>query len=235
MSARRLVEAGGAVALLWTLLALAACGPEPLTSCYLLDVSGSGRATQATYQSDLEAGVSSDATQGRNVRVLVVRGDPDTEGLVLKRSFAGLQEFEQQGTLHQRLSSLLADLDGQVLDTEAGTANGTSGSAIVAGMRVLARGGGCSGGLTAYTDGLERQAFSVYSAPITGPAGRKEIAERLARAGALPDLRDGVRVHMPYGGYVASGSKLAPERKLALHALWDALVGAAGGDLEFGR
>jgi len=215
-------------------LALASCGGgrEP-TACYLLDWGGSTRAIQSDYMDAFVDATERDMREGNAVRLLLVRGDPRTESVVLTATFAGLDSLEQQGERLQRRGRLLSRLESQIDDVEAGVGANTPGSAITAGIDVLGA-GDCDAGLTAFTDGLETDAFSVYRDDITTAQGRRQLAQALDGDQALGDLTD-VMVAMPFGGIVPTGSTLPDERKRALKALWEEVVKTAGGTLTWGQ
>lgn len=217
-----------------TALGLASCGDqhEP-TACYLLDWGGSTRSLQADYMDAFVDATDRDMREGHALRVLLVRGDPRTESLVLTTTFAGLDSLEQQGKRLQRRGRLLSQLEGQIDDIQAGVGANTPGSAIAAGMSIVSA-GGCEAGLTAYTDGLETDAFSVYRDDITTGEGRRQMAQSLDDDNAFGNLTD-VTVAMPFGGIVPTGSTLPEPRKRALRPLWEELVRTAGGKLAWGQ
>jgi len=198
-----------------------------------LDWGGSTRAIQADYMDGFVDATDRDMREGHAVRVLLVRGDPRTESVVLTATFAGLGGLEKQGDRRQRRGSLLSRLESQIEDVDAGIGATTPGSAIAAGIGVL-NSGDCDAGLTAFTDGLETDAFSVYRDDITTAEGRHHVAQALEHDQALGDLTN-VTVAMPFGGIVPTGSTLPDERKRALKALWEEVVKTVGGRLTWGQ
>lgn len=208
-------------------LVLAACGGDS-TACYLLDMAGSTRAIQADYIDHLSHALEREMNEGNAVRVLLVRGDPRTESVPLEGSFAGLTGLEKQPARMQERTRLMAAIDGQIADIEAGVLMPTNGSAIVAGLDILTA-KGCEAGVTALTDGLETVAFSAYKDPIENPAERRRLASALTGSnGELAGL-EGLRIAFPYGGVVLPGTGLSAERTRALEPVWVAIVRAAGG------
>lgn len=208
---------------------LAACGGEEARSCYVVDRAGSTREMQVAYGDLLEGGLAEDAEAGRAAAVLIARGDPYTESIVEKASFAGLDTLEEQEQRDSRLLDLLSRLDDVAADIDAGLGARTTGSAIVDSMVVMAE-SKCTT-MTVLSDGLETEVVNLWRDDILSERGRTSLAEKLK----LPDLQKVKRVSFPYGGKVKTGSKLPKDRKRAIQPLWETIVEESGSTLTWGE
>lgn len=211
---------------------LAGCGENQRSFCAYVDAEGSTVRARPEYFDQLSMKVAQVAEAGRNVRVVVGTGAPLTEATVITADFAELTGLEQQPARNADRAELMSRIDEQTATTEANTED-TPGSAIAAGMSLVARNGQC-GELVAYTDGLETADLDVYSDDLLTEDGRAALIDRLKQADRIPQL-DGASVEMPFGGYLPQGSNLSKERQAALTELWAAWAKAAGGNLTWGR
>ena len=228
MRARSLIAATLAVAA----TAATGCGDDPVpTACVGLDATNP--AIDSGYLDELRARLDEAARDERDIRVLLFRGDPLSEGRVIQASFHGLASPELQVKRRQAVNRVSAGVEDQLEDIRVGIAANADGSAVVDAIKLLTTSRQVCSTLDLYSDGLERVRFSVYDDPIGSPADRDRIATRLRREGALPNLK-GLVVRMPYGGYVMGSSRLERARKAALEPLWTAVVERSGGKLEWG-
>lgn len=200
--------------------------------CGYVDAAGSTVEIRPDYLDELRDRASQAAEDGRTLRVVVGTGAPLVESSVLTESFSDVTGLEKLPQRDARLTALLGDLAQQVADAEDGLYARADGSAIAAGLTLLARGGACET-VVAYTDGLETVDINVYTEDILTAQGRAELVDRLRGLDRVPDLR-GTPVEFPFGGTVPQGSELSKKRQAALGDWWAAWTKAAGGKLRWG-
>lgn len=213
-------------------IATTGCGDDSVkTACVGLDATNP--AIDGGYMDEFHSALDAAARHEINIRVLLFRGDPLSEGRIIAESFEGLGSPELRAQRRQRVNRVRDQVDDQLEDMRAGIAAGADGSAVVDAIKVLTTRRQVCSVVDLYSDGLERARFSVYDDPIASKADRDRIAQALRAANAMPSL-GGLVVRMPYGGFVMESSRLSRERKGALEPLWTTVIEGFGGELEWG-
>lgn len=228
MRIRSLITASLSVAA----VAATGCGDDSVrTACVGLDATNP--AIDGAYMDEFHRVLDAAARDEINIRVLLFRGDPLSEGRIIAESFEGLGPPELRAERRQRINRVRNLVDDQLVDMRAGIVAVADGSAVIDALGVLTTRRQVCSVVDLYSDGLERARFSVYDDPITSQADRDRITQALRAANAMSSL-GGLVVRMPYGGFVMGSSRLSRERKGALEPLWDTLIEGFGGELEWG-
>jgi hypothetical protein len=204
--------------------------PRPMR-CVAVDVTNPS--LTGIYTVQIRTDVRQAAKDGTRLKLLPFAGSPKVESVPIETSFAGLTDLQRRGVIRDAVKKF----DDEALALQGGDGAGKlqAGSGIVDALDKINDGERCDGGLTALTDALERRAFDVYHSKYLTRSGRADVLDAMKDANSIPKL-NGIAVSMPYGGTTPDGSVISkdPARVSALHPMFDAIVRAGGGTLNWG-
>jgi hypothetical protein len=194
------------------------------------DASGSTQYAIADYQNWLTKNVTSVASGGGSVAVVVATGQPLSQSDLMSAAFNGETGEEDTAQRQADVGSFLDQVQSAVSSAQTGSSDPTPGSGIVEGLDLFS-GRHCTA-IAALSDGYENESVNVYTQDILSGSGRAALVARLTHDHLTPDFQD-VPLELPYGGFEPQGSSLSPARVEALPMFWAAYAKRTHTHLEW--
>ena len=228
--------AAGTVAVVALLLFFTRGGDSPLPApggCAVADVSGSTRDIRDTYAEAFRTFAGGIGTTGSGkVCLIVAAGDPIAEGLPQFADVGPDADHKDSPDLapvdiKRKVDAATADVSAQLAHPKVGV----SGSALLEGASVAAKGLKPGDKLLWLTDGVQNSpAVGDFTQIDLSDEAIARLLNDLQRKHLLPSLT-GVEVQMPFLLYHPGGMRMRVERQQQIQKFWQAWATRVGAHL----